>query len=119
MHDPWDHPAEYAKVACSSVPGTVNGPDPEARRFLLTKRANLGALWSLCAAELEKARTRWLRLPAAIPLTKCFVLASLGLDEPIADPPVWSVGFESVGSFWLYVEVTLAGDVVTGSTCDT
>ncbi len=119
MHDDWNHPSEFAKVGCCSIPGSSEGPDPEARRFLLGKRKELAALWTLCAAALEEERTRWSQLRCSDPLTASFLLTSIGLDEPIADPPTWSVGFESRGSFWVYVEVYLTGDKVMGHVCDT
>jgi hypothetical protein len=119
MHDAWDHRAEFAKVLCSSIPGTMEGPYPEARDFLLRKKGEIPGLWTLCAAELERARSRWPRLPGNVPLTECFVLTSLSLDEPMTQPPAWSVGFESLGSFWVHVDVQLVGDQVTGHSCDT
>jgi hypothetical protein len=119
MHDDWDHPNEFARVGCCSIPGTPDGPDSEARRFLLGKRKELAALWTLCADVLEGERTRWPPLRAKGPLTGSFVLTSIGLDEPITDPPTWSVGFESKGKFWVYVEVHLTGDKITSHSCDT
>ena len=119
MHSDWAHPREFARVGCSSIPGTTVGPYPEARAFLLRKRRELPALWALCSPVLDQVRARWPKLPKGVPLKACFVLTSLGLDEPIAEPPSWSVGFESSGDFWVYVEVEILGDRVIGHVCDT
>lgn len=118
MHDTWELPEAHAKVGCNSIPGTKDGPYPEAREFLLRKRALLSELWEPCRAILEQERTRWFPQRSGEPLHDCFVLTSLGLDEPITDPPNWSVGFESLGSRWIYVEIEFKGDEVVGHVCD-
>jgi hypothetical protein len=118
MHDDWPSARPSEKLSCNSIPGTVDGPDPEARGFLLAKKGATADLWIRCAPTLEEVRERWPRLEKSGPLESTFCLSSVGLDEPITDPPRWSVGFESYG-FWVYVEISFVGEKVVGYVCDT
>jgi hypothetical protein len=110
---------EFSEVSCNSIPGSKLGPSQEARQFLLEKRNQIGAVWGLCATELQNVRAEWPKLPQEGPLSNHFKLTALGLDEPISSPPGWSVCFESVGGFWVYIEFQLEGNRITGHHCDT
>ncbi len=119
MHGTWLDTAGFAKVGCSGIPGTSDGPFPEARAFLLQKRRELPAIWGLCSVSLEQARARWPSFPRDSLLHECFLLTSLSMDQPMTTPPSWNVGFESTGKFWVYVDVRVLGAAVVGYSCDT
>jgi hypothetical protein len=119
MHDNWDLGGEFSEVSCNSIPGSTVGPSEEARRFFLEKRNRIRAVWGLCATELQNVRGQWPKLLQEGPLSSHFKLTALGLDEPISSPPRWSVGFETLGDFWVYIEFQLEGDRITGHHCDT
>jgi hypothetical protein len=119
MHDDWELPNASAKLGCNSIPGGREGPYPEARAFLLAKKSRAAELWGICEDVLQEIRDKRFPSRKGEPLRQVFVMTSLGLDEPITDPACWSVGFESQDPHWVYVEVALRGDEVTGHVCDT
>jgi hypothetical protein len=119
MHEKWELPDARARLRCNSIPGTKDGPYEQSRGFLLEKKAAVESLWDLCGGVLSDVRKEWYPEKADRPLKELFILSSLGLEEPILDPPKWSVGFEGTASPWLYVEVSFEGATVLGHSCDT
>ncbi len=119
MNENWEMPEDSASVGCSSIPGTADGPDDEARAFLLTKKASLQAVWGLVAERLETLRGKWRPDTGQQDLRQVFRLTSLSLDEPITDPPNWEVSFEPVDGKWIFASIQLSGDTITGDTVDT
>jgi hypothetical protein len=119
MDDKWDLPHAFANVGCSSIPGNMAGPYPEARAFLLAKRNSLLAVWEQVVPHLEKIRAEWRPESRNRPLKDVFYLSSLAMDEPITDPPGWEVSFQPRDGRWIFASIQLTGDMVTGTTCDT
>ena len=118
-HDDIEIPENHAKLGFSSIPGTRDGPYPEARQFLLAKRKDLDSIWTKCEPTLLEVCTRWAFKGLRPPVRQQFQLTSLSMDEPIETPIKWSVGFESTGDFWTYVDITMEADAITGHSCDT
>ena len=119
MHDKWPPGTPWAGISCSSIPGSLSGPFPASRAFLLAKRADVSSLWALCTAPLQQVRQKWPRLAGDAPLPAVFALTSLGVDATDGDRTTWSVGFESRGAFWVYVTVDFVGTSAIGHSCDT
>jgi hypothetical protein len=119
MHENWEMPEDCASVGCSSIPGTIGGPDPNARAFLLSKKASLQVVWNLVADRLEMIRCKWRPDTGQQDLRQVFRLTSLSLDEPITDPPNWEVAFEPVDGKWIFARIQLSGDNITGHGVDT
>jgi hypothetical protein len=115
----WKLPNAFAEVGCSSIPGTPSGPYLEARLFLLGKRDSLLEVWGQVAEHLEKVRAKWRQDTGTRPLKEVFYLSSLGLDEPITNPPSWDVSFEPREGFWVFATFQFQGNVIVGTTCDT
>ncbi|MEO7098734.1 MAG: hypothetical protein ABI162_05190 [Luteolibacter sp.] len=119
MDQDWEIPEDFAKVGCSSIPGTAAGPDDNARAFLLAKKRSLKSVWDLVFVRLEAIRQRWRPDTEQQDLRQVFPLTSLSLDEPMTDPPNCQVSFEPVGGKWIFASIQLCGDIITGDTIDT
>lgn len=111
--------SESARLGFCSIPGDLSGPFAEARAFLLGKRDLLKEVWEQAAPALEGIRAHWRPDTAGRPLREVFVLTSLGMEDPIADPPVWEVSFEPRDGAWIFASVCFEGAAVIATSCDT
>lgn len=118
MYDDWEHPESNAKVGCSAIPGDETGPFQEARQFLLSKRNNLGGLWSLCHDELIKAIERWYQKEDTKDPKEIYYLSSLSVESSKCDE--WEVSFEAKDQyFWTFTSFQIKGNTIVGNTTDT
>jgi len=119
MDSAWIVPEANAEVICASIPGDGNGPFPEARAFLLAKKASLSEIWADANAPLESLRKKWRPDTLGKPLSDVLKLSSIGLDEPMTSPPTWDVSFESRQGQWVSFTLVYSGSSLVTSRCDT
>ncbi|MFD0740138.1 hypothetical protein ACFQZQ_12715 [Lysobacter koreensis] len=119
MDSEWEVPEHFAKVGCSSIPGTAAGPYELSRIFLLEKARDYPAIWARLHDQLASIRDKWAAQDSSVPLNQSFFISSLGLDPNPADPPLWNVSFESTGKRWLFVTFNMQGNEIVGHTVDT
>ncbi|MFH2045297.1 MAG: hypothetical protein ABIK92_09135 [Pseudomonadota bacterium] len=115
-----DIPEHKARLGFSSIPGTPEGPYPEAKKFLLSKKHDLEKIWNSCEETLRVVCKERKYLDPELPVRDQFELTGLSLDHEHwkNDPKHWEVCFEPTTKASLWVFIGFVGDEIEYQTCD-
>lgn len=113
-------PEHKASLGFSSIPGTQEGPYPEAKKFLLSKKNDLDNIWNLCEETLRGVCKERKHLDPELPIRDQFQLTGLSLDHEHwkEDPKHWEVCFEPTTNARIWVFIGFVGDEIEYQTCD-
>jgi hypothetical protein len=114
----WLFPATGTKVAIA-LPGGLDGPEPEARRFYLGLPAQFDLLVKQLRPALDRAFQEWIGRPLNPDLWQDVRLSGFGIEDLKIVPTTWDVAFETTGEKWLGITIPFVGDTPQDPVVDT
>jgi len=114
----WTFPTTGTTVALA-IPGTEDGPQPEARMFYLSLPARFEKILALCRPPLEEVFGKWLGQSLPEDTLGVLELSGFGLEDSRERPVRWNVSFETTGEKWLSITIPFVGDTPGEALVDT
>lgn len=105
----WRFPPTGTPVAIG-LRGSPSGPYPRARAFYLALPARFDWMIEQAKPVLNQVFIDWLQRPLNADMWSDVKLSGVAVDDPAADPPIWDVGFETIGERWLGITIPFHGD---------
>lgn len=102
-----------------SLPGSQNGPLPEARKFYLGLPPQFDDILARARPKLEKVFLEWLGMDLPDDIFSQLKLAGFGLENPGAGVVEWDISFETTGDTWLGIIIPFSGDDAQDAVVDT
>jgi len=119
----WQMDSNWADKTYSSacIPGTVDGPSKNARKFILEKFGSEDELWDFLSDDLRYVAESFIPEDKDTDIKEIFFLSCINTD-PITDTgdQEWEVCFQSREDYkWLYIGLQIKNGDVLSNTIDT
>ena len=114
----WLFPATRTRVAIA-LPGGLDGPDIEARKFYLGLPARFDQLVKQVRPGLDRVFQEWIGRPLNTDLWQDVQLSGFGVEGVNIVPITWDVAFETTGEKWLGITIPFVGDSPQDPVVDT
>lgn len=105
----WTFPPTGTAISIG-LPGGEEGPLAESRAFFIDMPGRFDGVLKAVRPALDSVFREWLGRPINEDIWSDVQLAGFGLENPMAAPVEWDIGFETTGEKWLGITVPFVGD---------